>query len=90
MFGRYVVSGDHTSITTYTYPREVLKALQQFVKDGQQVYSITSDEDTANLSSTVLDYMREKNIIYRTTTENNHNELVIINRFMRTIRDAIS
>ena len=79
----------------YAYPmngkgaREVLKALQQFVKDAQQVYSITSDEDAAYLSSAVLDYMREKNIIYRTTTENNHNVLGIINRFMRTIRDAI-
>lgn len=79
----------------YAYPmngkgaREVLTALHKFVNDVPHVYSITSDEDAAYLSSTVLDFMREKNIKYRTTTENNHNVLGIINRFMRTIRDAI-
>ena len=31
--------------------------------------------------------MREHDIIYTTTTDNNHNKLGIINRFMRTIRD---
>lgn len=46
-----------------------------------------SDEDTAYLSNTVLDFMREHHIIYTTTTDNDHNKLGIINRFMRTIRD---
>lgn len=33
--------------------------------------------------------MKSNNIIYTTTEDNNHNVLGIINRFMRTIRDAI-
>ena len=53
------------------------------------MYSITSDQDAAYLSNEVLDFMKSKNIIYKTTEDNNHNVLGIINTFMRTIRDAI-
>ena len=79
----------------YSYPlkgkgaKEVLNALQKFIKDVSDVYSITSDQDAAYLSNNVLDFMKDNNIIYRTTEDNNHNVLGIINRFMRTIRDAI-
>lgn len=69
--------------------KEVLRALHQFVQEVPNVYSITSDEDVSYLSNNVLDYLHDHNIVYKTTTENNHNVLGIINRFMRTIRDAI-
>lgn len=69
--------------------KEVLKALQLFIKDVPEVYSITSDQDSAYLSNDVLEFMKTNNIIYKTTEDNNHNVLGIINRFMRTIRDMI-
>ena len=69
--------------------KEVLKALQQFIKAVPNVYSITSDQDAAYLSNDVLEFMKKQDIIYRTTEDNNHNVLGIINRFMRTIRDLI-
>ena len=77
----------------YAYPmsgkgaKEVLRSLNEFIKDEPECKSIMSDEDTAYLSNTVLDFMREHHIIYTTTTDNDHNKLGIINRFMRTIRD---
>lgn len=79
----------------YAYPMkgkgayEVHRALEQFIKDVPHVYSITSDQDAAYLSQTVLDFMREHQIFYRTTDKNNHNVLGMINRFMRTIRDMV-
>ena len=79
----------------YAYPlqgkgaKTVLNALQQFFHDVQNVYSLTSDQDTAYLSNEVLELIKSKNIVYNTTEDNNHNVLGIINRFMRTIRDMI-
>lgn len=79
----------------YAYPMkgkgavEVLKALKQFVKAEPNVYSITSDQDKAYLSNTVLQFMKDRGIVYTTTEDNNHNVLGIINRFMRTIRDMV-
>lgn len=70
--------------------KEVLKSLNEFIKVEPECKSIESDEDTAYLSKTVLDFMMEHDIIYTTTTDNNHNKLGIINRFMRTIRDMHS
>ena len=67
----------------------VVKALQKFIEDVPEVYSITSDQDPSYLSNDVLDFMKKHNIIYRTTEDNNHNVLGIINRFMRTIRDMV-
>ena len=69
--------------------KEVLNALQQFIKDVPNVYSLTSDQDAAYLTNDVLDFINSQNIRYRTTEDNNHNVLGIINRFMRTIRDLI-
>ena len=69
--------------------KEVLKALQQFTNEVHDVYSITSDQDTAYLSNDVLQFMKDNNIKYTTTEDNNHNVLGIINRFMRTIRDMV-
>ena len=79
----------------YSYPMQgkgakaVLQALQQFIKDEPNVYSITSDQDAAYLSNDVLEWMKSNDILYRTTEDNNHNVLGIINRFMRTIRDLV-
>ena len=70
--------------------KEVLKSLEEFIKIEPECKSIESDEDTAYLSKTVLDFMRDHDIIYTTTTDNDHNKLGIINRFMRTIRDMKS
>ena len=67
--------------------KEVLRSLEEFIKVEPECKVIESDEDAAYLSKIVLDFMRKHNIIYTTTTDNNHNKLGIINRFMRTIRD---
>ena len=66
---------------------EVIKALNKFFNEVKDVKSITSDQDAAYLSSDVLEYLKERNVSYHTTEDNNHNILGIINRFMRTIRD---
>ena len=79
----------------YSYPlvgkgaKTIIEAFNKFIDDVKNVYSITSDQDPAYLSNEFLDYIKSKNIIYRTTEDNNHNVLGIINRFMRTIRDMI-
>ena len=69
--------------------KEVLNALQQFIKDVPNVYSLTSDQDAACLTNDVLEFINSHNIRYRTTEDNNHYVIGIINRFMRTIRDFI-
>ena len=66
---------------------EVKNALNKFIKDVPNVVLIQSDQDTAYLSDEVLAWMKSHNIRYTTTTDDNHNNLGIINRFMRTIRD---
>ena len=81
----------------YAYPihgktcEVVLGALHKFVNDEPNVKTIVSDEDPAFLKvagdEPVLTFMKEHNINYRTTEDNNHNILGIINRFMRTARD---
>ena len=77
----------------YCYPmpdksaRSVLPALQKFKADCPDVRILTSDQDGAYLTKNVLDYLRQQNIDYRTTLNNNHNVLGIINRFIRTLRD---
>ncbi|KAK8892220.1 hypothetical protein M9Y10_029443 [Tritrichomonas musculus] len=51
------------------------------------VSSILSDQDKSYLSKKVLTFMKDHNINYKTTLDNDHNKLSIINRFMRTVRD---
>ena len=65
---------------------EVLNALTKLF-ESTDVKTLVSDQDPAYLSSDVLTYLKSKNINYRTTEDNNHNVLGIINRFVRTIRD---
>ena len=69
---------------------EVIKALNQFVKHEPDCISLLTDQDKAYLSNEVLDWMRSHNIVYKTTTDEDHNKLGIINRFMRTVRDMAS
>lgn len=77
----------------YAYPmkgkgtKQVIEALNKFIKDVPNVYSILSDQDKAYLSNEVIDWMQKHNVQFRTTQDDNHNNLGIINRFMRTIRD---
>ena len=77
----------------YAYPmkgkgaKQVLEALKKFKAEVPKIYSILSDQDAAYLSDEVVDWMRKNNIQFRTVQDDNHNNLGIINRFMRTIRD---
>ena len=83
------------TLKAYSYPlvgkgaKTIIDAFDKFQDDVKNIYSITSDQDLAYLSNEFLNLMKSKNIIYRTTEDNNHNVLGIINRFMRTIRDMI-
>lgn len=70
--------------------KKVLKTLNKFLKEEPESKAITSDKDFAYLLKTVLDFMSEHDIIYTITTDNDHNKLSIINRFMRTIGDMKS
>lgn len=65
---------------------EVKNALTKFLSN-HNVISMTSDQDSAYLSNEILSFLKSNNINYKTTTDNNHNVLGIINRFMRTLRD---
>nr|WP_279080273.1 hypothetical protein [Catenibacterium mitsuokai] len=76
----------------YVYPiasrqaAEVVKALNKFFSDVS-VKTLMSDQDSTFLSAKVLELIKEKGITYRTTEDNNHNILGVINRFIRTLRD---
>ena len=69
----------------------VRTAFDEFFKDiaeeGKKVKILKSDQDAAFLSNSIIDYLLEKDVEYYTTTDNDHNILGIINRFMRTLRD---
>ena len=66
---------------------QALKALQSMVPI---ISAMTSDQDAAYLTESVLSFMKDHNIDYRTTEDHDHNRLSIINRFIRTIRDMNS
>lgn len=66
---------------------EVKKALDIFIEDEPGCRSIASDQDAAYLSNQIREWMYNHEINYTTTKDDNHNNLGIINRFMRTIRD---
>ena len=76
----------------YAYPmnnkgvNEVLRVLNDFISN-QKVKTLSSDQDAAYLSKAVVDLFIKHGIDYRTTEDNNHNKLGVINRFIRTIRD---
>ena len=66
---------------------EVKKALSRFFDDVPNVKVLVSDSDSAFLSNEVLQLMKQRNVAYRNTEDNNHHVLGIINRFIRTLRD---
>ena len=68
----------------------VIRALNKFIHDEADCKSILSDQDSAYLSKDVLTWMKEHDINYMTTEDEDHNKLGIINRFMRTIRGMAS
>lgn len=78
----------------YGYPMsnkgtdEVYKALNTWIEHVEPKPSqMTSDQDSAYCNTKIINFMKEHNIDYRTTEDNNHNILGIINRFMKTLRD---
>lgn len=77
----------------YAYPMNnkgaaaVLEALNKFKNSVKKITSMTSDSDSAYLTSQVLSFMKSNHIDYRTTQQNDHNKLGIINRVIRTLRD---
>jgi hypothetical protein len=95
--GYYLVFININSRKAYAYnipnknSSSVKAAFGEFFKDisgeGKRVDILKSDQDSAFLSNTIIDYLLEKDIEYYTTTDNDHNILGIINRFMRTLRD---
>ncbi len=67
--------------------QSVLTALQKFKRDAGDVNVLTSDQDPAYQTPSVVKWMQDNRIDYRTTHKNNHNILGILNRFVRTLRD---
>lgn len=67
--------------------KDVYIVINKFISEVSDVKSIMSDQDSTFLSQEILSFIKSKNISYRTTEDNNHNVLGIINRFVRTIRD---
>ena len=92
----YLMFINMNSRKAYAFPMrgkgsiEVIKALNQFLSHEPDCISLLTDQDKAYLSNDVLDWMREHNIAYKTTVDEDHNKLGIINRFMRTVRDMAS
>ena len=80
----------------YAYPMKskssacVLASLKAFLSEVSTISAMTSDQDAAYLSETVLSFMKSNSIDYRTTEDHDHNRLSIINRFIRTLRDLNS
>ena len=78
----------------YAYPmankgtNQVLTALNKFMKQVNiKPVQMTSDQDSAYLSTAVVNFFIENGIDFRTTEDRNHNILGVINRFIRTLRD---
>lgn len=77
----------------YAYPMKtrntgsIQAALHNFKQDCPDVQCVTSDRESGFLASTILQWMQENQIDYRTTHSEDHSVLGIIDRFMRTLRD---
>ena len=89
----YLIIININSRKLYAYPmkakdsKEVLKALNTFIKQVKTIYSITSDQDAAYLDSKITKFMTDNHIDHQTTFTNDHNRLGIINRAIKTLRD---
>jgi hypothetical protein len=66
---------------------DVCKALTKFFSTVSGVTSMSSDEDAAYLSASVVNLFKKQNVQLFTTTDEDHHTLGIVNRFIRTIRD---
>jgi hypothetical protein len=66
--------------------QSVLGTLRKFVTEHKPI-KLTSDEDAAFLSSTVLDYLSEQKVRVQTIPDQNHGAMGTLNRFIRTLRD---
>ena len=69
---------------------DVMPRLKQFFeseeKSGRKISALTSDEDKAFLSESVLKYLASKGVDYHTTKRENHHNLGVLNRAIHTIR----
>ncbi len=66
---------------------EVLRVMKLFMRNVKDVKGMTSDQDKAYTTYDMKEFMINNKIDYRTTEDNDHNRLSIINRLIRTLRD---
>ena len=59
-------------------------------KRRRDVYSLTSDQDPAYATPELIEFYKDNDIRYRTTTKNSKHVLGIVNRNIRMIRDRIA
>jgi hypothetical protein len=64
----------------------ILSALKSIFKK-LKIKSLESDEEASFVSKLVLKYLKKNGVDYYVATEQRHNNLSIVNRFMRTLRD---
>jgi hypothetical protein len=64
----------------------VLETIRSFVEEFEPV-KLTSDEEAAFKSETILSYLESKEVLVMFVEDKNHTTLGIIDRFTRTIRD---
>jgi hypothetical protein len=67
----------------------VLTALKSIFNKLTNIKSLESDEDKSFISSDVLFYLKQHKIDYYVITEQQHQSLAIIDRFIRTMRDYL-
>ncbi len=66
---------------------EVLRVMKLFKRTVKDIKGMTSDQDKAYTTPEMKEFMIDNGIDYRTTEDNDHNRLSIINRLIRTLRD---
>ena len=63
-----------------------MNSLQLFL-DNHNCIKLTSDEESAFLSKTVLEFLKSRKILVNTIPDKNHSALGIIDRLIKTLRD---
>jgi hypothetical protein len=66
----------------------VLNAMK-YIFNKLTIKSLESDEEKSFVSSEILSYLKKKNVDYYIITEQQHQSLALIDRFIRTNRDYI-
>ena len=64
----------------------IMNSLQLFL-DNHKCIKLTSDEESAFLSKTVLEFLKSRKILVNTIPDKNHSALGIIDRLIKTLRD---